>query len=50
MKSEIEHAGSCLGTAGGTGRLIVRRALADGHSVVVLVPGGPPPGLPREQT
>jgi putative NADH-flavin reductase len=37
MKIEIEHEGSCLGATGGTGRLIVRDALAKGHSVVVLV-------------
>jgi hypothetical protein len=37
MKIEIEHEGSCLGSMGGTGRLIVRDALAKGHSVVVLV-------------
>jgi putative NADH-flavin reductase len=37
MKIEIEHEGSCLGAMGGTGRLIVRDALAKGHSVVVLV-------------
>jgi putative NADH-flavin reductase len=37
MKIEIEHEGSCLGATGGTGRLIVREALAKGHSVVVLV-------------
>ena len=36
MKIEIEHEGSCLGAKGGTGRLIVRDALATGHSVVVL--------------
>jgi uncharacterized protein YbjT (DUF2867 family) len=34
MKIEIEHEGSCLGATGGTGRLIVRDALAKGHSVV----------------
>jgi hypothetical protein len=28
MKIEIEHEGSCLGATGGTGRLIVRDALA----------------------
>src|SRR6202030_3380151 len=33
MKIEIEHEGSCLGATGGTGRLIVRDALAKGHSV-----------------
>jgi hypothetical protein len=32
MKIEIEHEGSCLGATGGTGRLIVRDALAKGHS------------------
>ena len=32
-----EHEGSCLGATGGTGRLIVRDALAKGHSVVALV-------------
>jgi hypothetical protein len=37
MKIEIEHEGSCLGATGGTGRLIVRDALAKGHSVVALV-------------
>jgi len=37
MKIEIEHAGSCLGATGGTGRLTVRDALAKGHSVVALV-------------
>jgi uncharacterized protein YbjT (DUF2867 family) len=37
MKIEIEHEGSCLGATGGTGRLIVRDALAKGHSVVVPV-------------
>src|ERR1035438_4430994 len=37
MKIEIEHEGSCLGATGGTGQLIVRDALAKGHSVVVLV-------------
>jgi NAD(P)-dependent dehydrogenase (short-subunit alcohol dehydrogenase family) len=37
MKIEIEEEGSCLGATGGTGRLIVRYALAKGHSVVVLV-------------
>jgi len=37
MKIEIEHEGSCLGATGGTGRLIVRDALAKGHSVAVLV-------------
>jgi prevent-host-death family protein len=37
MKIEIEHEGSCLGATGGTGRLIVRDALAKGHSGIVLV-------------
>jgi hypothetical protein len=37
MKIEIEYEGSCLGATGGTGRLIVRDALAKGRSVVVLV-------------
>ena len=37
MKIEIEHEGSCLGATGGTGRLIVRDALAKGHSVVAPV-------------
>jgi len=37
MKIEIEHEGSRLGATGGTGRLIVRDALAKGHSVVGLV-------------
>jgi putative NADH-flavin reductase len=37
MQIEIEHEGSCLGATGGTGRLIVRDALAKGHSVVVLI-------------
>jgi NAD(P)-dependent dehydrogenase (short-subunit alcohol dehydrogenase family) len=37
MKIEIEHEGSCLGATSGTGRLIVRDALAKDHSVVVLV-------------
>jgi hypothetical protein len=30
MKIEIEHEGSCLGATGGSGRLIVRDALAKG--------------------
>jgi putative NADH-flavin reductase len=34
---EIEREGSCLGATGGTGRLIVRDAPAQGRSVVVLV-------------
>jgi putative NADH-flavin reductase len=34
MKIEIEHEGSCLGATGGIGRLIVRDAPANGHSVV----------------
>jgi hypothetical protein len=37
MKIEIEREGSCMGATGGTGRLIVRDALAQGRSVVVLV-------------
>jgi putative NADH-flavin reductase len=37
MKIEIKHKGSCFGETGGSGRLIVRDALAKGHSVVVLV-------------
>jgi NAD(P)-dependent dehydrogenase (short-subunit alcohol dehydrogenase family) len=37
MKIEIKHKGSCLGATGGSGRLVVRDALAKGHSVVVLV-------------
>ena len=37
MKIEIEHEGPCLGATGGTGRLIVRDALAKGYSVVVMV-------------
>jgi hypothetical protein len=44
MKIEIEHQGSCLGATGGTGRLIDRdsaRALAKGHSVVVLLGSRP---------
>jgi hypothetical protein len=30
MKVEIKHKGSCLGATGGSGRLIVRDALAKG--------------------
>jgi uncharacterized protein YbjT (DUF2867 family) len=37
MKIEIEHERSCLGAAGGSGRLIVRDALATGHSIAVLL-------------
>jgi hypothetical protein len=37
MKIEIEHEGSCLGATGGTGRLIVRDALAKDHSVALEV-------------
>ena len=37
MKIEVEHEGSCLGATAGAGRLIVRDALAKGHSVIVLV-------------
>jgi putative NADH-flavin reductase len=37
MKIAMEHAGSCLGATGGTGRLVVRDAMAKGHSIVVLV-------------
>jgi hypothetical protein len=37
MKFEIKHEGFCLGATGVTGRLIVRDALAKGHSV----PGSP---------
>jgi NAD(P)-dependent dehydrogenase (short-subunit alcohol dehydrogenase family) len=37
MKIEIEHEGSCWGATGGSGRLIVRDALAQGRSVIVLV-------------
>jgi len=37
MRIEIKHKGSCLGASGGSGRRIVRDALAKGHSVVVLV-------------
>jgi hypothetical protein len=36
MKIEIKHKGSCVGTTGGSGRLMVRDTLAKGHSVVVL--------------
>ena len=50
MKIEIEHEGSCLGATGGTGRLIVRDALAKGHSVVVLVRSKARALDPREQT
>ena len=39
------------GATGGTGRLIVRDALAKGHSVVALVRSkGRAPGSPGEQT
>jgi uncharacterized protein YbjT (DUF2867 family) len=50
MKIEIEHEGFCLGATGGTGRLIVRDALAKGHSVVVQVRSkarAPDPTPPR---
>ena len=40
MKIEIEHEGSCLGATGGTGRLIVRDALAKG------IPRSPLSSLP----
>jgi putative NADH-flavin reductase len=36
MKIGIEHVGSCLGATGGSGQLIVRDALAKGHSVVLV--------------
>ena len=37
MTVEIERECSCLGETGGTGRPIVRDAVAKGHSVAVLV-------------
>jgi hypothetical protein len=37
-KIEVKHGSSCFGCNGGAGRLIVRDALAKGHSVVALVP------------
>jgi len=40
MKIEIEHEGSCLGATGGTGRLIVRDALAKGHPSLSLLDAG----------
>ena len=36
-KIEVKHEVLVLGATGGTGRLIVRDALAKGHSVVALV-------------
>jgi cyclopropane-fatty-acyl-phospholipid synthase len=62
MKIEIEHEGSCLGATGGTGRLIVRDALADlclppqeclrlqCHSADRTVAGNVPPNLRMHRT
>jgi hypothetical protein len=45
MKIEIKHKGSCVGTTGGSGRLIVRDTLAKGHSIAGLGSlEGPCPG------
>jgi hypothetical protein len=40
MKIEIEHEGPCLGAAGGTGRLIVRHALAKAIPALSLLDAG----------
>jgi putative NADH-flavin reductase len=50
MKIEIEHEGSCSSATGGAGRLIVRDAVAKGHSVVVLVHATARALISREQT
>jgi len=50
MKIEIKHKGSCLGAAGGSGRRIVRDALAKGWSSPPTCPsanGAPCSAMPR---